>query len=284
VVTADATAGNCGSYTTRATCQAHIDDCIWDAYQGATGTCEENPRGQAYVCLQSTWGVTVFGDPLNQWVKTLPYWQEHPFHITNEDRFGTVIPDWHVCFPGAQCAAQTGSGEAACEATFITGSAGPRCSFGDSNTDFYNNFRQNVPGFVPLNAPDLQIETAVANITLCPPQVTIIARVVNKGRAGISAGVPIGFYRLPEGGETVQTTAGRAAFATVALPVDLLPGGGVEVSGVYTVPSSEAPINLDFRVIANPPFILSQPSSEFECNANNNFRDVLDLDCTDVGG
>ena len=59
---------------------------------------------------------------------------------------------------------------------------------------------------------------------------------------------------------------------------------GVEVSAVYTVPSSEAPINLDFRVIANPAFILSQPTADFECNANNNFRDVLDLDCTDVGG
>ncbi len=266
----------------RAACQVHVDDCLWDPFQGASGECEENPRGQAYVCQQSTWGVTVFGDTSDLWVKTLPYWYEHPYHITNQDRSGTVVPDWSVCYSGSQCAAQTDPVQ--CEETFVSGSSGALCEFGDPNPDFYNNFRQNVPGFVPLNAPDLQIETAIGGLAACPPQVTIIARVVNKGRAGILAGTPIGFYRLLNEAQTVQATAATTAFATVALPVDLLPGGGVEVSAIYTVPAAEAPINLDFRVIANPPFILSQPSAEFECNANNNFRDVLDLDCTDVGG
>ncbi|HSI06529.1 MAG TPA: hypothetical protein VLC93_18725, partial [Myxococcota bacterium] len=243
VVTGAATANNCGSYVTRATCQAHVDDCIWDAYQGASGTCEENPRGQAYICLESTWGVTVFGDTSDLWVKTLPYWYEHPYHITNQDRFGRVVPDWSVCYTGSQCAAQTNP--AACEATFVTGSSGPLCEFGDANTDFYNNFRQNVPGFVPLNAPDLQVQAVVASLQNCPPQITVVARIVNKGRAGIrGVDANIGFYRLTTTQTPLQTAQTVTPFALLDLPVDLLPGGSVQVTAVYTVPSTEAPIDL----------------------------------------
>src|SRR6185295_17747033 len=88
------TIGDCGAFRTRATCQQHMDDCIWDDYETPSPTCEENPRGQAYICNQATWGVTALGDPSNQWVRALPYWHEHPFHITNVDRVGNIVPDW----------------------------------------------------------------------------------------------------------------------------------------------------------------------------------------------
>ncbi len=284
VVTNAATAGNCGSYPDRPTCQTHMDDCIWDPFQGGTGACEENPRSQAMVCLEGTWGITTFGDTSDLWVKTLPYWFEHPFHITNQDRFGRVIPDWNVCYTGSQCAAETDPVQ--CEETFVSGSAGPLCEYGDPNPDFYNNFRQNVPGFVPLNAPDLQIESVVADLLTCPPQITIIARVINKGRAGIRAeDADITFYRLLNSGETaLQTAQTVTPFARRDLPQDLLPGGAAIVSAIYTVPASEAPIGLDFRVIANPEFLTAPTEDNFECNNTNNSRDILDLDCTDIGG
>ena len=161
------------------------------------------------------------------------------------------------------------------------------CKFGESNPDFYNNFRQNVPGFVPLNAPDLRIETAVADLRTCPPTVTILARVVNKGRAGVAhAGVRVKYYRLAAEGETPQATiAGTGLFADIELPVDLLPGGAVDMPpAVYTISSSEAPIDLDFRVIANPDFLVNPSGSAFECNATNNVKDVLNIDCTSTGG
>lgn len=310
VVTAATTANNCGSYGTRATCQAHVDDCLWDEYsncgskttsatctavQGCTwnsgpstctGTavkCEENPRGQAYICQQSTWGVTVYGDTSDQWVKTLPYWYEHPYHITNQDRAGRVVPDWGVCYSGAQCIAETDVDT--CENTFVSGNSGPLCDYGDANPDFYNNFRQNVPGFVPLNAPDLQVEAAIAALNNCPPQVTIVARIVNKGRAGVrAADANIRFYRLSDEAQTPLQTAATTAFAELPLPQDLLPGGSAQVSATYNIQSNEVPFNLDFRVIANPEFLTSPGSGTFECNDTNNSEDVLNLDCTGVGG
>ncbi len=283
VVTGAATPGNCGSYTTRADCQAHVDDCIWDGYQGTSGVCEENPRGQAYMCQHATWGLTTYGDTSDEWVKTLPYWYEHPFHITNQDRFGTVIPDWNVCYSGSTCSAVTDP--VACEETFVSGGSGPLCEYGDPNVQFYNNFRQNVPGFVPLNAPDLQIDTAIADIRDCPPSVTIIARIVNRGRAGIRASdARVGFYRLTNPSQTPEQTAATPPYALEQLPVDLLPGGSATVSATYQLTSSEAPVNLDFRVIANPEFLADPNNAQFECNGSNNAKDVLDVDCTGVGG
>ncbi len=284
VVTNANTAGNCGAYPDRDTCQQHMDDCIWDPFQGGTGACEENPRGQAFICLEGTWGVTTYGDTSDLWVKTLPYWYEHPFHITNQDRFGTVVPDWNVCYTGSQCAAETDPVQ--CEETFVSGASGPLCEYGDPNPEFYNNFRQNVPGFVPLNAPDLQIESVVADLLTCPPQITVIARVVNKGRAGIRAqDADVTFYRLLNPAQTaLQTAQTVTPFARRDLPQDLLPGGAAIVSAIYTVPAAEAPIGLDFRVIANPEFLTAPNEDNFECNNANNSRDLLDLDCTDIGG
>ncbi len=277
-------AATCSALTTQAACQTRMDDCLWDPYQGSSGACEEHPRGQAYVCTQSTWGVTAFGDPEFEWVKTLPYWYEHPFHITNQDRFGNVVPDWHTCYTGSICAAQTDP--VACENTYVNGgSSGPLCAFGDSNPDFYNNFRQNVPGFVPLNAPDLQVESVVGDIRECPPKVTIIARIVNKGRAGVTAeDADIAFYRLTNLTQTPVQTAAGTPFATVDLPHDLLPGGSAVVSATYQLTSSEAPIDLNFRVIANPEFLTDPNGATFECNSSNNSRDLLDLNCTGSGG
>lgn len=289
VVTGANTAGNCGSYGTRALCQEHIDDCIWDGYQGGSGACEENPRGQAYTCQHATWGVTTYGDTSDEWVKTLPYWFEHPFHITNQDRFGTVIPDWNVCYSGSTCAAVTDP--VVCEQTFANGgSSGPLCEYGDSNVQFYNNFRQNVPGFVPLNAPDLQIDTAIADIRDCPPRITIIARVVNRGRAGVKAGslaeggANIKFYRLSDPAQQPAQTAATTEYASVPLPIALLPGSSVTVSATYQLTSSETPIGVDFRVIANPEFLQSNSGGRFECNDTNNSIDVPDVSCTGVGG
>ena len=62
------TAADCSAFNTRNTCQTHMDDCLWDEY---ANVCKENPRGQAYICSESTFGVTAFGDPSDQWVRTL---------------------------------------------------------------------------------------------------------------------------------------------------------------------------------------------------------------------
>ncbi|MEL6548414.1 MAG: hypothetical protein AAFQ82_27570, partial [Myxococcota bacterium] len=163
-------------------CDAELA-CEWD------GTaCIQSPRHPAYICQNATWGVTAIGDTRDQWVRTLPYWHHHSYHVTEIDRSGQPVADW---------------GENL------------------NNWDIYNNYRQNVQGFVPLNAPDLQIFSFAASLAECPTSVRLAARVVNRGRAGIAEGTPVQFF-WNNGGTLVLV-------ATEGLPFAILPGQGADV-------------------------------------------------------
>ncbi len=139
---------------------------------------------------------------------------------------------------------------------------------------------------MPLNAPDLQITELVADIRACPPRITLIATVVNHGRAGIPAGRRSASI-IALMSETEVQTAQRPASdmiggSAVGTPVNLLPGQSTNVSVVYDLDPGTPPINLTFRAVANPPFVANQ-SGLFECDASNNSKDVANVDCVDGG-
>ncbi len=63
----------------KANCQAHLDDCLWDAVPGRLWFQAKSRRAAKPTSVStSTWGVTSFGDPDDKWVRTLPSWREHP--------------------------------------------------------------------------------------------------------------------------------------------------------------------------------------------------------------
>ncbi len=236
--------------------------CLW------TGSaCEvrpDRPDDPADICTSGTWGLWSLGDQEDRWVQTLPQWHQHGYHVTEVDLDGNPVADW-----GA----------------------------GNNNWDIYNNLRQNVQGYAPLNAPDLQIYSLTAGMAECPT-ILLYARVVNRGRAGIAAGVPIVFYVAPEAGGP------GIPFATVPLPYALLPGLGADVSAAFScsvitigtdcdavadcswmgascVPTGSPPVDgYDFTVIANPADGI-EPA--FECHDDNNERSVLEVECPSGG-
>ncbi len=104
-------------------------------------------------------GLTVYGDALDNWVRTRRVWSGHAYHITNINSNGSVPmvedPNWKQ--PG------------------------------------YNNFRMNAQGGGLFSAPDLQVEL-VADVSTCPVKLRLRAKVLNKGAIGVAAGVEVTFY------------------------------------------------------------------------------------------
>ncbi|MEL6759744.1 MAG: hypothetical protein AAFP04_05015 [Myxococcota bacterium] len=213
-----------------------VTGCEW-----RSGDCRESPRHPNQICDRGTWGISAIGDTRDQWVRTLPYWHHHSYHVTEVDRDGQAIADW---------------GE------------------NTSNPELYNNYRQNVQGFVPLNAPDLQIFSFNASLAQCPNEVQLVARVVNRGRAGIAAGTPIEFYRAFAGQSPVLID-------TVGLPFSILPGQGADVTAEYDLSEfGDAGFSMAFLVVANP---AEGVDTVFECDGDNNSAAISSLDCFDGG-
>lgn len=203
--------------------------------------CRQSPQHPEFICDRGTWGVTVIGDTRDQWVTTLPQWHQHSYHVTEVTRDGQPVADW-----------------------------GER----PNNWQVYNNFRQNVQGFVPLNAPDLQVFSFNASLANCPPEARLVARVVNRGRAGVAAGTPVSFFVLgASGGELI---------GTVGLPYALLPGQGANVEIDYVLEDFGDPgLSLAFQVVANPS---EGFEPVFECDGDNNTATLSGLSCLDSGG
>ncbi|MEM7608415.1 MAG: hypothetical protein AAF411_23925, partial [Myxococcota bacterium] len=105
----------------------------------------------------STTGLRVFAHPRDQWVRTRRIWNQHAYYVTNIDEDGTLPSSTADNF------------------------ANPRL----------NNFRQNVQPDGLLDAPDLQLSDLSF---ACRADLLLRVRVVNGGRAGAPAGVPISFY------------------------------------------------------------------------------------------
>lgn len=109
----------------------------------------------------STTGVRAFGHPFNQWVRTRRIWNQHGYHVTNIHEDGTL--------PLRE------------ERNY----ANPRL----------NNFRQNVQPDGLFDAPDLVLRDPSFSTAACGAGALLLrVRVVNEGRAGAPAGVPVSFY------------------------------------------------------------------------------------------
>lgn len=227
---------NCAAMD-EATCRSNVP-CLWNNTSATCAARPNRPDDPADICTSGTWGLWALGDQQARWVQTLPQWNEHSYHVTEVDQDGRAVPDW-----------------------------GP----GNNNWEIYNNLRQNVQGYAPLNLPDLQIFSFVASGSLCP-DILLNARVVNRGRAGVPAGVPIVFYVL-------DPFSVWQPIATVPLPYALLPGLGADVSTTF-VPGNSG--TFDFRVEANPQ---NPPSGGpiAECDGNNNLDNLVAFTCT-IGG
>jgi len=117
-------------------------------------------------------GLTVYGDALDNWVRTRRIWSGHAYHITNILSNGGIPmqedPNWKQ--PG------------------------------------YNNFRMNAQGAGVFSAPDLQVELT-ADTSTCPTKLRLRAKVLNKGAIGVSAGVEVTFYHGMEVIGVVTTPA-----------------------------------------------------------------------------
>jgi hypothetical protein len=138
-------------------------------------------------------GIRVFGDAQNNWVRTRRIWNQHTYHVTNVDERGRVpaveARNWTV--PGL------------------------------------NNFRQNVQPEGLFDAPDFIPVDVRADQSSCPASLTLVARVVNQGAAGVPAGVTVTFFVDDQDVGTVHTTHA------------LLPGGSEYVSLQYPLPAGQ---------------------------------------------
>jgi hypothetical protein len=153
-------------------------------------------------------GIQVFSDAAGNWVRTRRIWNQHTYHVTNIDEDGVV----------------------------------PRTETANWATVGLNNFRQNVQGDGLFDAPDLQPADLAADYSMCPTAMTIRVRVVNRGRAGAPAGIPVTFYYGDPAG--MHTRIGRAVTTR-----RLLPGESEVVSVPFTVPSGMS--SFDVYVIIN---------------------------------
>ncbi|MBW2263159.1 MAG: hypothetical protein JRG91_14415 [Deltaproteobacteria bacterium] len=107
-----------------------------------------------------THGIYVYGDSLGNWVRTLPVWNQHTYHVTNVEVDGGIPldepPNWQ----------QEG----------------------------LNNFRQNVLTSGLHAAPDLIPRDLTTSMVLCPETITLTAFIHNQGSAGVFPGVNVAFY------------------------------------------------------------------------------------------
>jgi hypothetical protein len=142
-------------------------------------------------------GVEVFEDRLDNWVSTLPIWNQHSYHVTNVTADGSVPspepPNWS------------------------TPAGSP-----------YNSYRRNAQGSLEqLCAPDLVPSDFTVDPIACP-QLSMSVRVLNQGCLGVGPGVNVAFYEDTLGLlGVVQTQAAIPAGGseTVTLEVMDLAGG-----------------------------------------------------------
>ena len=145
-------------------------------------------------------GIEVFEDRLDNWVGTLPIWNQHTYHVTNVEVDGTIPspepPNW------------------------ATPAAAP-----------HNSYRRNSQGSLDsLCAPDLTpVDLEVPSLPC--PNLEMSVRVLNQGCLGVGPGVDVAFY---EGGDTllgvVQTQNAIPAGGSETVTLSLQDPGGAPFS------------------------------------------------------
>ncbi|MBZ0237435.1 MAG: VCBS repeat-containing protein [Deltaproteobacteria bacterium] len=180
-------------------------------------------------------GIRVIGDATDSWAATRRVWNQHAYHITNVSELGQIPTsepaNWRVDTPNT-----------------ISGKL--------------NTFRQNLPEFDALAAPDLTVF-----LSLVPVGCTLQARVCNDGDVVVGAGVPVRFY------DNATMTEIACDGGPMTTPAPLPPGACVDVACAW--PS--APAQIDVRACVDNGGYDCQSSTSSdnnECIEDNNRSDA----------
>jgi hypothetical protein len=182
-------------------------------------------------------GVRVYSDPARQWVRTRAIWNQHTYHVTNIDDDGRV----------------------------------PRREAANWTVRGLNNFRQNVQPDGLFDAPDLVAVDLDADLTACPASMGFRARVLNRGRAGAQAGVPVVFFAVTPAGA-------RAVIGRAVTTRRLLPGESESVAVRYDVELARRLMPVRVSVVVNAPGEMPLETLH-ECRAENNTAGPQDFAC-----
>ncbi len=148
-------------------------------------------------------GIEVFEDRLDNWVATVPIWNQHTYHVTNVLADAT-IPDVEPD-------------------NWSTPVSAP-----------YNSYRRNTQGELEtLCAPDLAPTDLTVDTLMCPA-LDLSVRVLNQGCLGVGPGVNVAFYDDGALLGVVQTVGAIQAGASekVSLSVPDAPGGPYVITAV----------------------------------------------------
>ena len=181
----------------------------------------------------SSTGIWAFGHPDNQWVRTRRIWNQHSYHVTNINEDGTL----------------------------------PTREAPNHSNPRLNNFRQNVQPDGLFDAPDLVLRDLAFSTAQCSGALVLRVRVLNAGRAGAPAGVPVSFY--VDGTFLARTTTTRP----------LLAGA----SEVVEVRLEDAVSGTPYAITA----VLNDPGHEplgglNECRPDNNGTEAVIALCPDL--
>ena len=214
-------AGDCPSGTCDAGFCRCTDDtqcCLGAGCEAAGYVCEAPPEGTpgtGNTCRAShprgTRGIRVYGDTADRWVNSRRIWNQHAYHVTNVDPYGTV----------------------------------PRSSEAALNwlDPELNDFRKNVQGdAIPGAAPDITSRTMVPGCSIDGGTATLRAQVCNRGSQPVGDGLAVGFYA----GEPGDDTRICQAFTETVLGV----GSCATVECIWDDPPTTAP-GVDITVVAD---------------------------------
>jgi hypothetical protein len=140
-------------------------------------------------------GIEVFEDRLDNWVGTLPIWNQHTYHVTNVDAAGQipVVEQDNWAFPISKP---------------------------------FNSYRRNSQGGLDGCAPDLVAQELEAT-GMCIEDLSLSVRICNQGCLGVGPGVDVTFSEADAGVlGTVQTDQAIPAGGCVKLEI-VVPVPGV---------------------------------------------------------
>ena len=187
-------------------------------------------------------GIHVFGHPRGQWVRTRRIFNQHTYHVTNIEEDGTV----------------------------------PVRERANWTVPNLNNFRQNVQPDGLFDAPDAALADLSASTRACPTSLELSVRVVNRGAAGMPAGIPVTFYEVAMDG--TRTLLGR-----VSTTRSLLPGESelLVLAPPFAIPVGMEEATFRFVAVVNDP--TDMPVASFnECRTDNDEADVLEIACPTI--
>jgi FG-GAP-like repeat len=193
-------------------------------------------------------GIRVWADATDSWVPTRRIWNQHAYHITNVNEDGSIpiveAPHW---------LASTDS--------TVSGTM--------------NSFRQNLPEFDVLAAPDLTVSLSVDKTT-CPDSLGLVGTVCNEGLVVVGAGVEVAFWDNP--GMAPMDCVGGVP--KTQFPLE--PGACETVTCALAPPPSSA-TTVDVRAcVDNEGYDCvgtGAAGQNNECNEDNNTAELMETGC-----